>query len=272
MRRNTLKARLAEGKACVGSWINLGGDPLSARLLARAGFPWLCVDLEHSPIDWSQASTLFGLIAGAGCVPLCRVPEGTAENVKRALDGGAWGIVAPMVNTVEQARSIISACRYPPQGTRSVGGGSHYLSFSTSDADYKERANEEIIVILQTESPEGVDNAKEIYALPGCDAVFVGPNDLRWQMRPALGRAPTEEEFEAMMERVLEAGASTGTPVGIHTFSVESARARAAQGFQFIALSSDVGFLSAGAAAAVKAVDDINEVAVDRVVGGLSKY
>lgn len=278
MRANTVKASLAAGHTQVGSWIGIGGDPMSARLLARAGFPWLTIDMEHAPIDWSAASTLCGLIADAGCVPLIRVPEGTSENIKRALDGGAWGIVAPMVNTVDQARAIIAACRYPPQGTRSVGGGSHYLSFGCSDDEYKARANEEVLVVLQTESPEGVANAEAIYALQGCDAIFVGPNDLKWQMRSTLpgGRAPTDDEFEAMLSRVIEAGIATGTPVGIHTFSNEAAVARAQQGFRFIALSSDCGFLAAGAAAAVKAVAELNAAAREggpaRVTGGAAVY
>lgn len=161
--------------------------------MARVGFPWLVVDMEHSPIDWSQAAALFGAIADAGCTPLCRIPRGTHENIKRALDAGAHGIVVPMVNTVEEALVALRAAKYPPLGDRSVGGGSHFVNFGTTPDTYYAKANDEIVVVLQTESPEGVENAEKIYALPGVDAIFVGPNDLRAQMRTADGKDPSPE-------------------------------------------------------------------------------
>ena len=96
------------------------------------------------------------------------------------------------------------------------------------------------LVILQTESPEGVDNAEEIYSLPGVDAIFVGPNDLFWQMKQPDGTDPTPEEFEAMLQRILAAGKKTGTPVGIHCFSVPDIKMRIDQGWQFLALQSEL--------------------------------
>lgn len=224
MRVNVVKAKLAAGEPVVGTWLALG-DVTAARLMARAGWDYLCLDVEHTAVDWEKAAITFGIIAEAGCVPLCRVPDGTMENIKRALDAGAWGIIAPMVDTVEQARVIVDSCYYPPFGRRSVGGGTHYLSFGTSDAEYKERANEAILCILMTESPQGLENAPAIYALPGVDAIFVGPNDYRAQMRRTLpgGRKPTVAEFEEALVAVRAAGAAAKKPVGIHTFSGEVA-------------------------------------------------
>lgn len=278
MRRNTVKQVLAEGKPSIGSWLNLG-DLHGARLMCRAGFPWLTLDMEHSPIDYEKAATIFAAISDAGGIPLCRPPEATHQNIKRALDAGAWGIVAPMVDTVEQAREIVAACKYPPLGTRSVGAGSHYLNFNTSDGEYKERANDNILVVLQTESPQGVDNAEAIYSVPGVDAIFVGPNDLKWQMRKHTpgGRMPTEEEFEAMLQRVLDAGKKAGCPVGIHTFSIEECRLREKQGFQFIAILSDQGFLAAEAARHVQELGLAGShlptgTGAGAVAGGLGKY
>ena len=95
---------------------------------------------------------------------------------------------SPMVETVEQGRAAIAAAKYPPLGNRSVGGGMHALNFAASAGEYYERANDEILVILQTESPTGVENAEAIYSLPGCDAIFVGPNDLQLQHAHARGR------------------------------------------------------------------------------------
>ena len=107
-----------------------------------------------------------------------------------------------MVNTVEQAQTAIAAAKYPPEGNRSVGGGMHALNFAATTGEYYEQANDEILVVLQTETPAGVDNAEAIYRLPGCDAIFVGPNDLRFNMRTADGAKPSDDAFEAMIARV----------------------------------------------------------------------
>jgi 4-hydroxy-2-oxoheptanedioate aldolase len=239
MRSNPVKAALKAGQPQVGTWLSLG-DISATRMLARVGFPWLTVDLEHSPIDWSQAATLFGAIADAGCTPLARVPEGRHDHIKRVLDAGAHGIIAPMVDTVEQARMIIAAAKYPPAGNRSVGGALHALNFGASPGDYYRRANDEVLVILQTESPRGVANAEQIYSLPGVDAIFVGPNDLQAQMRTPDGKDPSPEEFEAMLQRILAAGKKTGTPVGLHVQSVADVKRRVSEGWQFLAIGSDL--------------------------------
>jgi len=244
MKTNPVKQKLHEGKPSFGTWLSLGNLHV-ARVLARSGFDWLTVDLEHAPIDWSQAATLFAAIADAGCVPLARVPEGDHYCIKRVLDGGAHGIVVPMVDTVEQARTAIAAAKYPPEGNRSVGGGMHSLNFGASAAEYYERANDEILVVLQTESPTGVDNAEAIYGLPGCDAIFVGPVDLRWSMRSGDGRMPSPEAHEALVQRVIEVGKKVGTPTGIHCMDPASALRRAEQGMQFLAVASDLRFLNA---------------------------
>ena len=215
--------------------------------MARVGFPWLTVDLEHSPIGWDSAGLLFGAIADAGCVPLARVPRGDHDYIKRVLDAGAHGIIVPMVNTVEEAKVAIAAAKYPPQGNRSVGGALHALNFDAAAGDYYKHANDEILVILQTESPEGVDNAEEIYSLPGVDAIFVGPNDLTFQMRGPDGIDPTPDELQAMLQRVLAAGKKTGTPVGLHVQTVEQVEQRIEQGWRFIAIGSELKMMLTGA-------------------------
>jgi 4-hydroxy-2-oxoheptanedioate aldolase len=239
MRSNRVKQKLREGKPTFGTWLSLG-DLYATRVLARMGWDWLTLDMEHQAIDWSQAAAILAAIADAGCVPLCRVPEGCHRDIKRALDAGAWGIVAPMVNTVDQARAIIAATKYPPVGNRSVGGGMHSLNFDCTSSDYYASANDQLLVILQTESPEGIANAEAIYGLPGVDAIFVGPNDLRAQMRVTHAREATDQEFEAALAQIVAVGKKTGTPTGIHAMSPESALARAKQGMQFIAVGSEL--------------------------------
>jgi 4-hydroxy-2-oxoheptanedioate aldolase len=242
MKSNLAKRKLREGKPTFGAWLSL--DNLhTARLMARSGFDWLTLDLEHSAIDWSTAAMVFGAVADGGGVPLVRVPEGNHFLIKRALDAGAWGIVVPMVDTVEQARLAIAAAKYPPIGNRSIGPGMHSLNFGAAPSEYYDRANDEILVVLQTESPQGVENAEAIYSLPGCDAVMVGPADLRFQMCSVNGM-PTNDELEAMIQRVIDIGRRLKVPTGIFAMDLETAQRRAQQGMQFISVCSEARMLA----------------------------
>jgi 4-hydroxy-2-oxoheptanedioate aldolase len=243
MRKNPVKEKLRRGEPTFGTWLSLG-DLYATRVLARLGWDWLTLDMEHAPIDWAQAATIFAAIADAGSIPLARVPEGNHFFIKRVLDAGARGIVVPMVDTVEQAKAAIAAAKYPPEGNRSVGGGMHAMNFGAAVADYYARANDEILVVLQTESPRGIANAEAIYSLPGCDAIFVGPNDLRFQMRQPDGAFPTQEEHEAAIQQVISTGKKVKCPTGMHVFDGESAIRRADQGMQFIAVSSDLALMT----------------------------
>ena len=265
MKTNPVKQKLKRGEPTFGTWLSLG-DLHATRVLARMGWDWLTLDIEHSAIDWSQATMIFGAIADAGCVPLARVPEGSHHYIKRVLDAGAWGIVVPMVDTVEQAKVAIAAAKYPPIGNRSVGGGMHSLNFTASPSDYYARANDEILVVLQTESPLGVENAEAIYSLPGCDAIFIGPNDLRAQMRTPDGQDPTPEAHEAMIQRVIAAGKKVGCPTGIHAMEPANALERARQGMQFLAVGSDLRMLTQ------KAQEAVSIVLPDRSGGELARY
>ena len=148
MKQNPVKRKLAAGEPSFGTWLSLN-SVFAVRFMARIGFDWLTVDLEHSPTNWETAASMFGAIADAGCVPLARVPRGDHDHIKRVLDSGAMGIVAPMVNTVEEARSIVAATKYPPVGNRSVGGSLHALNFAATAGDYYAKANDEILVILE---------------------------------------------------------------------------------------------------------------------------
>lgn len=264
MKSNPVKAALAAGQPQVGTWLSFG-HVHACRLMGRIGFPWLTLDMEHSPIDWSQAAHVFGAIADAGCVPLARVPQGSFDYIKRVLDAGAMGIVVPMVDTVEEAKTAIAAAKYPPVGNRSLGGGLHSLNFDASAGDYYAKANDEILVVLQTESPTGVANAEEIYALPGVDAIFVGPVDLKARMRKTVDEEVDPDALEEMLQKVLATGKKVGTPVGLHLQTVDQVRHRIEEGWQFIAIGSELKMM---VSEATRIVSELNL----SVGGDLARY
>jgi 4-hydroxy-2-oxoheptanedioate aldolase len=219
--------------------------------MARAGFDWLTIDLEHSPVDWELASMLFAVVADAGGIPLARVPCGSHDHIKRTLDAGAFGIVVPMVMSRTEAELAVRAAKYHPQGNRSVGGGAFSLNFQTTNEEYFKKANDEILVVLQCEHIAAVDQFEEIFSVPGIDAVFVGPNDLARSQYTASSQPPSAERQEAVLEQILRAGKKIRVPVGIHTFTPQDALRRIQEGWQFIAINSELRFMLDGAAAAL---------------------
>src|SRR5919112_777560 len=131
MRANHVRTSLKAGQPSVGTWLSLGSITAS-RFLARCGFAWLTVDIEHSLVDWETATHMFASIADAGCIALARVPSNRHDHIKRVLDNGAHGVVVPMVNSREEALAAVAAMKYPPVGNRSVGGSVHALNFAAT--------------------------------------------------------------------------------------------------------------------------------------------
>jgi 4-hydroxy-2-oxoheptanedioate aldolase len=245
MRANAVKRALKEGQASVGTWLSMGSI-VAARFLARAGFKWLTVDLEHSLVDWETATHMFASIADAGCIALARVPANRHDHIKRVLDNGAHGVVVPMVCSRAEAQAAVDAMLYPPWGNRSVGGSVHALNFDTTAPDYFAKANQELLIVLQCEHIKAVEDADSIFSVPGIDAIFVGPNDLAANMRSKDGRPPSAEATNQALKHVLDTCKKHKVPAGIHCGSAEEALFRIEQGWQFIAITSELKMLLNG--------------------------
>ena len=242
MKTNSVRAKLKQGHPSIGTWLTLP-DPLAARMMARVGFDWLTVELEHTPINLETAATIFTILSASGSVPLVRVPWNTGENIKRVLDTGAWGIVVPMVNSRVEAEAAVAAARYAPRGNRSIGGQLHAVNFDTDPATYYARANDEILVVLMVEHVKAIEAADEILSVPGIDVVFIGPNDLHH----SLGKPPSFESddraFTDALAHVLKMARKHGVAPGIHVADTAAAKRRLAEGFQFIAVASEAGMM-----------------------------
>lgn len=243
MRRNWVKQRLRTGQPVVGTWLSLGSI-VAARFLARMGFDYLTIDAEHTLVSMETVTHMAAAIADAGCVPLVRVPAGRHDHIKRALDNGAYGVVVPMVNTQAEAQEAIRACRYPPRGNRSVGGSVHALNFAATPAQYYAAADEEILCVLQCEHIEAVRHFEAVFGQPGVDAVFVGPNDLAASLRETPDQPPDAKQLQEVLADILQHCRRLGIPAGIHTFSIEEARQRIAEGWQLIAVNSELRFMT----------------------------
>ena len=264
MRTNTVKHALKQGAPQLGTWLSLG-SVMAARYMVRAGFHWLTVDMEHSPIDWEVAAGCFASIADAGGIPLARVPFNSLENAKRCLDAGAYGIVFPMCNTVEEAEQAVAVCKYPPAGVRSVGGGLHALNFGCAPGEYYAQANNEILVIVQAEHVDAVENADKIFAVPGIDAMFIGPNDLLSSMHKTPAMETDDPQFVAALKHLRETAVYHGIAPGLHVADAAAAVRRQAEGWKFIAIASELAFMVQGAQSTV-------QEAIGASTGSVARY
>src|SRR5213594_670341 len=222
MKQNLARAKLKRGQPSVGTWLTLP-DAIAARLMARVGFDWLTVELEHTPINFETAANCFAIISGCNVAPLARVPWNTGENIKRALDTGAWGLVVPMVNSRAEAEAAVAAARYAPLGQRSIGGQMHAANFDTDPATYYVRANDEILVVLMAEHVKAIEAADEILRVPGIDVIFIGPNDLHHSMGQPPAFESTDKEFVGAVQHILKTAKKHGVAPGIHVVDAAAA-------------------------------------------------
>ena len=250
---NHLKVRIREGKPSFGALLNFG-DPLVAEMMASVGYEWLMVDTEHGPIDLATLATMFATITRYPVAPLVRVPTLHVDAVKRVLDAGAWGVMAPNMKTREEAELLVAACKYPPRGVRSLGSGRFAMSFKTDAPTYFQRANDEVMVIVQIEHADAIKNIDAMLSVPGVDACYVGPNDLMASMGLAPSLEPPHREFEEAMQIVLRTAKKHGVAAGIHCATPATVNRRIAEGWLMTGMGNDQRLLLTAAQAARAAV------------------
>ena len=245
MRENRTLRTWRDGGQTVGAWLSIPSS-FTAETMAHAGFDWLCIDMQHGLIDYTDVVHMLTAISTTETVPLVRVPWNDPPTIMKVLDAGAYGVVVPLVNNAEEARRAVFACRYPPDGGRSSGPARATMY---AGAGYQAGANSEIACIVMIETAEALDNLDEILSVPGVDAAYIGPSDLAY----AIGLTPTGDNDDPKhvetVDRIFEACKRHGVAPGIHTGSVEYTRRYLEQGFQMITLGADRGFMAQRAGA-----------------------
>jgi len=238
---DNFRSRLQRGDRLHGVILTIDA-PEVVEMMAAVGFDWFFIDGEHAPLTPAALQRLIMAARDLPCV--VRVPAHDEFWIKQVLDSGAAGIIAPMVNTPAQARSVVGRAKYPPRGTRGVGT-SRALGYGYGIADYVARANDDVAVIVQIEHIEAVHNVAAIAATPGIDALFVGPFDLSLSMGKA-GQVEDPAVVEAIAE-IEAAGRAQGLPLGFFGVTPEAVAGWMHRGFTLIACGVDMMMLGAKA-------------------------
>ena len=245
MHPNTLKLRLLKRQPCRGLWLSLPSVP-AVRLVARLPWDWLLVDAEHGPMGAETMTQMVAAIADAGRAPIVRLAYGNVENIKRALDAGASGIIAPMVNSAAQAQAVVAAAKFPPVGQRSFGSAWAGLTLGLSMAEYRREANSQTLVFAQIESEAALEHVDAIAGVPGIDGLFVGPVDLAISLDQEPDPENPHPTVRNALGRILQAAQAHRLPAGIYCSSARAAAERIRQGFLMVNVASDVGALLHG--------------------------
>jgi 2-keto-3-deoxy-L-rhamnonate aldolase RhmA len=238
--QNGFKRLLARGAPVpVGSWL-MSASPIVTEAMGLAGFDWLVVDMEHVPIDTPQLLAQLQVLAGTPAAPVVRVPWNDQVMVKRALDAGAQTVMFPFVQSADEARRAVAHTRYPPAGVRGVAG-THRGSRYGLVGGYLQRAGDEIAVIVQLETPAAMAALEDIAGVDGVDALFIGPGDLSAAMGHlgAIGHADVQRALKDGVQRCRRAG----KPVGIVGGTPALVQQYIADGFDYVAIASDMTML-----------------------------
>lgn len=236
------RARLKRGDRVLGTMVTLA-CPSAAEILAGIGFDWLFVDGEHGPLETGE---LLGILQAVGDRAAClvRVPEGNEVAIKKALDLGADGIIAPQVNTAQQAADVVRFSRYAPLGARGVGLARAH-GYGLSFQDYMDRANERVSVVVQAEHARAVENIEEIVRVAGVDAVLLGPYDLS----ASLGQTGKLDHpsVVAAIDRITSVCQAAKMPLGYFGVTAAAVKPFIERGYTLIVAGVDTLLLGAAA-------------------------
>lgn len=248
----TFPERLKAGSPVLTAWCGLP-EPSVPGILAREAFDAVVMDLQHGSIDFAAALQAVPLVAAAGKPALVRIPVGDFASASRFLDAGVSGVIAPMINTIEDARRFAGFMKFPPVGERSWGAYGA-LSLSGMEAgEYLQKANDLTVSFAMVETREALAIIDDILAVPGIDGIFIGPSDLSIALSGGTALNPTGAEVDKALDHAVSRAKAAGKLAAIYAVSGARAAELSAKGFHMVSIGSDISMLRAGAHAALAA-------------------
>ncbi|MBM3486553.1 MAG: 2,4-dihydroxyhept-2-ene-1,7-dioic acid aldolase [Alphaproteobacteria bacterium] len=244
MRTNRIRELWAAGKPVVNAWLQIPSG-FSAEVMAHMGWDAVTVDMQHGVVDYQAAVQMFTAISTTAAVPMARVPWNDPAIIMKVLDGGAYGLICPLVNDRAEAERFVGACRYPPEGYRSSGPIRAALY---GGPDYIQHANTTIVTMAMIETREAIANLDAITATPGLDGIYIGPSDLSMTHGGSPGLDQTDPRIVALIEKALAAAKRNGIKAGIQTNNVTYAKRMVALGFDLVTIFSDTRLMVAAGA------------------------
>jgi 4-hydroxy-2-oxoheptanedioate aldolase len=252
-RPNSLKARLAAGDSVYGAWVG-GGAAVNAEVMSHIGFDFLCLDQEHGAGEMADAVSMMQAVESSGTPCIVRAPWNDPIWLKRILDAGAQSLMIPQVETADLAAAAVVACRYPPQGTRGYAAGVVRASTYGLEPGYLEKANQNLLLVLQIESAAAVEQAAEICAVEGVDVVFIGVNDLAG----SIGRLEQLDhpDVRRLVQRAEDIILASGKAMGTVPSAGASWQELFARGYRLVVGPHDIVMLREAARAALREYQD----------------
>jgi 4-hydroxy-2-oxoheptanedioate aldolase len=244
--------RLKGGTPLMTAWCGLP-EPSVPGILAREAFDAVVIDAQHGAIDFAAALQAIPLIAAAGKPALVRIPVGDFAAASRFLDAGVSGVIAPMINTIEDARRFASFTKFPPVGERSWGPHGALALSGLQAGDYFQKANGLTASFAMVETQESLNIIDDILAEPGIDGVFIGPSDLSIALSEGRDLNPASDEVEEALDYALSRVRAANKVAGVYAASGPRAAELARRGFHMVSIASDTALLRAGAQAALGA-------------------
>ena len=230
----------------LGGWCSIPSS-LTAEIIGRAGFDWVCIDTQHGPIGLGDLVPMLQALDAAGVPALVRVAWNDRAAISHALDSGAIGVIVPMVNSADEAATAAAACRYAPAGARSYGPTRAALRDPAFQSD---AANIAVLCFVQIETEEAIAHLDDIASTPGVDGLFVGPADLALSLGTPAGSL-VDERFRAATREVVRAARAHARAPGVFCATMEAAETAREDGFTMLAIQSDVRLLKSAAAEAL---------------------
>ncbi len=252
--KHQFRQKLKSGEQLLGTMLTLG-SPEVAEILMKVGFDWLFVDAEHGTFTTRDIQTILQSV-GANKPCLVRLAASEEVAIKKALDVGAAGIIAPMVNSAEHAARVVSYAKYAPQGTRGVGIGRAH-GYGLSFQSYIEQANDNVTIVLQAEHIEAVENIESIVQVPGIDAILIGPYDLSASLGK-LGQV-NHPDVTSAIAHVTQTCLAAGVRLGVFGMSAEAVKPYLKQGYSLITVGVDTMLLGQAAGSLLAEFNGANQ-------------